>query len=66
MQVKIIAKCFTGSGKNMFPGEQVDLADSTAARLIRAGFAEEAQEVKPRHLFSILPGRRRLNGYTVR
>jgi hypothetical protein len=49
MQVKIIAKCFTGSGKNMFPGEQVDLADSTAARLIRAGFAEEVKlRAKPK------------------
>jgi hypothetical protein len=41
MKVIILQKCFTGAGGNRFPGEEVDLPEKVAEKLILTGFAEK-------------------------
>ena len=48
MKVKILQKCFTGFGGNMMVGEEHDLPDNTAEKLIRRGYAEAAIAAKPK------------------
>lgn len=48
MKVKILQKCFTGFGGNMMVGEEHDLPDNTAEKLIRRGYAEAATAAKPK------------------
>ena len=40
MQIKISKRCFIGSGGNVTAGQEIDVPDAKAAKLIRAGFAE--------------------------
>jgi hypothetical protein len=40
MKVKILEKCYTGDRGNMFAGEEHDLHDGIAEKLISRGFAE--------------------------
>jgi hypothetical protein len=46
MKVKIIEKCYTGTQGNMHIGEEHDLDDRIANKLIARGYAEEAKEKK--------------------
>jgi len=46
MKVKILQKCFTGVGGNLYAGEEHDLPDVTAEKLIKRGFAEAASKPK--------------------
>lgn len=46
MKVKILEKCFTGHGGNMMKGEEHDLPDRTAEKLINRGYAEAASAPK--------------------
>jgi len=41
MKVIILQKCFTGAGGNRFAGEEVDLPERVAKKLILSGYAEE-------------------------
>ena len=44
MKVKILKKCFTGHRGNMHAGEEHDLEDRIAEKLIARGYAEEAKK----------------------
>lgn len=46
MKVKILQKCFVGSGGNMMAGEEHDLEQRIAEKLIARGFAEAATKKK--------------------
>jgi hypothetical protein len=46
MKVKILQKCFVGSGGNLMAGEEHDLEDRIAEKLIARGFAEAATKKK--------------------
>ena len=48
MKVKILQKCFAGTGGNMMAGEEHDLPDRTAHKLIARGYAEAASAPKPK------------------
>ena len=48
MKVKILQKCFTGIGGNLMAGEEHDLPDRTAQKLIARGYAEAATAPKPK------------------
>ena len=40
MQIKILKRCFIGSGGNVTAGQEIDVHDVKALKLIKAGFAE--------------------------
>lgn len=44
MKIKIIEKCYTGTVGNMFAGEEHDVDDRIAEKLIARGYAEEAKK----------------------
>lgn len=46
MKVKILQKCFTGVGGNLYTGREYDLPDVTAEKLIKRGYAEAASAPK--------------------
>jgi hypothetical protein len=46
MKVKITEKCYTGTQGNMFAGEEHDLDDKIAEKLIARGFAEPVKASK--------------------
>ena len=46
MKIKILKKCFSGTGGNMFPGEEHDMDAKVAEKLIARGYAEEITEKK--------------------
>jgi len=46
MKVKILDKCYTGINGNMFKGEEHDLDERIAEKLIARGIAEEAKDKK--------------------
>lgn len=46
MKVKIIEKCFVGTGGNLEAGEEHDLEQRIAEKLIARGYAEEAGKKK--------------------
>jgi hypothetical protein len=46
MKVKILDKCYTGINGNMFKGEEHDLDERIAEKLIARGMAEELKEKK--------------------
>lgn len=48
MKVKILKKCTVGIGGNLHVGEEHDLPDRTAEKLIRRGYAEAAKAPKPK------------------
>lgn len=48
MKVKILKKCTVGIGGNLHAGEEHDLPDRTAEKLIRRGYAEAATAPKPK------------------
>lgn len=48
MRVKILKKCTIGMGGNMHQGEEHDIPDRIAAKLIVRGFAEAAKAPKPK------------------
>lgn len=48
MKVKILKKCTVGIGGNLFAGEEHDLPDQTAEKMIRRGYAEAATAPKPK------------------
>lgn len=48
MKVKILQKCFTGVGGNLYKGEEHDIPDRTAQKLITRGYAEAASAPKPK------------------
>jgi len=51
MKVKILNKCYTGTQGNMHKGEEYDLEDRIANKLIARGYAEEAKEKKKKKSF---------------
>lgn len=40
MRIKVIEKCYTGTQGNMFAGEEHDLDDRIAEKLIQRGYVE--------------------------
>ena len=44
MKVKILEKCYTGTVGNMFAGEEYELDDSIAQKLIDRNLAEESKK----------------------
>jgi len=48
MKVKILEKCYTGTVGNMFAGEEHDMDDRIAEKLIARGMAEPAKASKPK------------------
>lgn len=46
MKIKILNKCFSGTGGNMFPGEEHEMDAKIADKLIARGYAEELKEKK--------------------
>lgn len=44
MKVKILEKCFVGTGGNLMKGEEHDLEERIANKLIARGFAEAAKK----------------------
>ena len=44
MKIKILEKCYTGTVGNMFAGEEHDMDDRIAEKLIARGFAEPAKK----------------------
>jgi hypothetical protein len=46
MKIQILEKCYTGTSGNMFAGEQHDLNDEIAEKLIARGFAEKVKSTK--------------------
>jgi len=51
MKVKILEKCYTGTQGNMHKGEEYELDQKTAEKLIVRGLAEEAKEKKKKKSF---------------
>ena len=52
MKVKVLQKCFIGDGGNHFPGDEIELNDAIANKLIARGFVEAkkkpAKKVTPK------------------
>ena len=48
MKVKILQKCFTGTGSNLMPNEIHEIEDRIAEKLIRRGFVQEVKAQKPK------------------
>ena len=48
MKIKILTKSFIGTGANLFPGEEHDIDESIAEKLISRGLAEEVKKAKPK------------------
>lgn len=46
MLIKILEKCYTGDRGNMFAGEEHDLHENIASKLIARGLAEEVTAKK--------------------
>lgn len=46
MKIKILEKCYIGTNGNMFAGEEHDIDDRIASKLITRGFAEEVKVKK--------------------
>ncbi len=46
MKIKILEKCYIGTNGNMFAGEEHDIDDRIASKLIIRGFAEEVKVKK--------------------
>lgn len=44
MKIKILEKCYTGTVGNMFAGEEHDMDDRIAEKLIARGYAEPAKK----------------------
>ena len=44
MKIKILEKCYTGTVGNMFAGEEHDMEDRIAEKLIARGYAEPAKK----------------------
>ena len=44
MKIKILEKCYTGTIGNMHAGEEYDVDDRIAEKLIARGYAEEAKK----------------------
>jgi len=51
MKVKILEKCYTGTQGNMHKGEEYELDQKTAEKLIARAFAEEVKEKKKKKSF---------------
>lgn len=51
MKVKILNKCYTGTQGNMHKGEEYDLEDRIANKLIARGYAEEVKDKKKKKSF---------------
>ena len=50
MKIKILEKCYTGTQGNMFKGDEHDIDDNIAEKLIARGFAEKAEAKKTKKL----------------
>ena len=48
MKVKILKKCTIGMGGNMHQGEEHDIPDRIAEKLIKRGFVQEVKAQKPK------------------
>lgn len=48
MRVKILEKCFAGTGQNLMPGQEHDLPDGIAERFIARGLAENLEQEQPK------------------
>lgn len=44
MKIKILKKCFAGEGGNMYPGEEHEISDKIAEKLISRAYAEEKKK----------------------
>ena len=50
MKIKILEKCYTGTQGNMFKGDEHDIDDNIAEKLIARGFADKAEAKKAKKL----------------
>ena len=50
MEVKILEKCYVGTGGNLHKGATVDLDDRIAEKLIMRGYAEKTTQKKTKKL----------------
>lgn len=48
MKVKILEKCFAGTGGNLMTGQEYDLEARTAERLIARGLATKVKKAAPK------------------
>jgi len=48
MKVKILQKCFAGTGGNLMPNEVHDIEDRIAEKLINRGYVEAVKAEKPK------------------
>ncbi len=44
MKIRFLEKTFVGTGGNVFPGDEREIEDAMAQRLIARGIAEEAKK----------------------
>tara|TARA_R100000278_G_scaffold42664_1_gene37553 strand:- start:1982 stop:2197 length:216 start_codon:yes stop_codon:yes gene_type:complete len=47
MKIKVIQKCFAGTGENLMAGEEYEVMDRIGQKLIDRGYAEPADKPKP-------------------
>ncbi len=50
MEVKILEKCYVGTGGNLHKGATVELDDRIAEKLIMRGYAEKTTQKKTKKL----------------
>ena len=46
MRIKVIQKCFAGTGENLMAGEEYEVMDRIGQKLIDRGYAEPADKPK--------------------
>lgn len=46
MKIKVFEKCYTGTIGNMFPGQEYEVDDAIAQKLIARNFAEPAKKTR--------------------
>lgn len=52
MKIKFLEKTFIGTGGNIFTGEERDIEDALAQKLIARGVAEEVKRARKKMKFS--------------
>ena len=52
MKIKFLEKTFIGTGGNIFTGEERDIEDSLAQKLIARGVAEEVKRARKKMKFA--------------
>jgi len=48
MKIKIVNKCFVGTGGNLMAGEEHEVEDRIAEKLIDRGYAQAVKKIAPK------------------